>query len=196
MLGEDCPIPLTHVENIRATGTPFFRSPERAFRALAALTRLSNTPVAITPAARSAGATARVGHRSRIPREAIARASGSEDASGPPRAIAGRGFEGCGGDRVSACAESTVEPPAAQIGSGRGGARHSRWRVVAFGLVDHAGPTGCRAPRRGARWDAARTNERCGHRDHCRRAKRGRLGSGHPGRARRHPARSCCRMWS
>ncbi len=54
MLGEDCPIPLTHVENIRATGTPFFRSPERAFQALAALKGLSQSPVAIAPAARTA----------------------------------------------------------------------------------------------------------------------------------------------
>jgi acyl-CoA synthetase (NDP forming) len=45
MLGEECPIPLAHVDRIRNTGTPFFRSPERAFRALAAvkkLARLSN----------------------------------------------------------------------------------------------------------------------------------------------------------
>ncbi|NLG78071.1 MAG: acetate--CoA ligase family protein [Xanthomonadaceae bacterium] len=42
MLGEDCPIPLTHVDELRATGTPFFRSPERAFRALAAVKRLAN----------------------------------------------------------------------------------------------------------------------------------------------------------
>jgi acyl-CoA synthetase (NDP forming) len=55
MLGEDCPIPMTHVENIRATGTPFFRSPERAFRALAALTRLGQAPTEIAPAARRAG---------------------------------------------------------------------------------------------------------------------------------------------
>jgi acyl-CoA synthetase (NDP forming) len=54
MLGEDCPIPMTHVENIRATGTPFFRSPERAFRALAALTQLGRTPTEIAPAARRA----------------------------------------------------------------------------------------------------------------------------------------------
>ncbi len=39
MLGEDCPIPEVHVEAVRATGAPFFRSPERAFRALAQLTR-------------------------------------------------------------------------------------------------------------------------------------------------------------
>ena len=57
MLGEDCPIPATHVEKIRNTGTPFFRSPERAFRALAALKRLSRPPAAIAPAARSASAT-------------------------------------------------------------------------------------------------------------------------------------------
>jgi acetate---CoA ligase (ADP-forming) len=54
MLGEDCPIPATHVEKIRNTGTPFFRSPERAFRALAALKRLSRPPTDIAPAARSA----------------------------------------------------------------------------------------------------------------------------------------------
>src|SRR5690606_28700897 len=42
MLGEDCPIPLIDVDELRATGTPFFRSPERAFRALAAVKRLAN----------------------------------------------------------------------------------------------------------------------------------------------------------
>lgn len=41
MLGEDCPIPLAYVDKIRDTGTPFFRSPERAFRALAAVKRLA-----------------------------------------------------------------------------------------------------------------------------------------------------------
>ena len=50
MLGEDCPIPLAYVDRIRATGTPFFRSPERAFRALAALKGLSRTPSVIAPA--------------------------------------------------------------------------------------------------------------------------------------------------
>jgi acyl-CoA synthetase (NDP forming) len=62
MLGEDCPIPPAYVERIRETGTPFFRSPERAFRALAAvkgLSRLSELTLAdampadaISPAAR------------------------------------------------------------------------------------------------------------------------------------------------
>jgi acyl-CoA synthetase (NDP forming) len=41
MLGEDCPIPPEHVEQIRNAGAPFFRSPERAFRALAAVKRLA-----------------------------------------------------------------------------------------------------------------------------------------------------------
>jgi acyl-CoA synthetase (NDP forming) len=41
MLGEDCPIPLAYVDKMRDTGTPFFRSPERAFRALAAVKRLA-----------------------------------------------------------------------------------------------------------------------------------------------------------
>jgi acyl-CoA synthetase (NDP forming) len=41
MLGEDCSIPLAYVDKIRDTGTPFFRSPERAFRALAAVKRLA-----------------------------------------------------------------------------------------------------------------------------------------------------------
>jgi acyl-CoA synthetase (NDP forming) len=45
MLGEDCPIPGAHIDAIRATGTPFFRSPERAFRALAALA----APIAAAP---------------------------------------------------------------------------------------------------------------------------------------------------
>lgn len=42
MLGEDCQIPERHVTDVRATGTPFFRSPERAFRALAQLTKPNN----------------------------------------------------------------------------------------------------------------------------------------------------------
>jgi acyl-CoA synthetase (NDP forming) len=54
MLGEDSPVPMTHVERVRATGTPFFRSPERAFRALAALKRMVAKPVAIPLAERSA----------------------------------------------------------------------------------------------------------------------------------------------
>jgi acetate---CoA ligase (ADP-forming) len=53
MLGEDCPIPAAYVDRIRDTGTPFFRSPERAFRALAALKGLARIPVAIPAAARS-----------------------------------------------------------------------------------------------------------------------------------------------
>ncbi|HEY0940138.1 MAG TPA: acetate--CoA ligase family protein [Steroidobacter sp.] len=55
MLGEDCPIPPEHVDGLRSTGTPFFRSPERAFRALAAVKRLARwsnvTSTAATPAA-------------------------------------------------------------------------------------------------------------------------------------------------
>ena len=53
MLGEDCPIPIAYVDRIRNTGTPFFRSPERAFRALAALKGLARVPAAIAPAAPS-----------------------------------------------------------------------------------------------------------------------------------------------
>ncbi|MEP7245594.1 MAG: acetate--CoA ligase family protein [Gammaproteobacteria bacterium] len=56
MLGEDCPIPLSFVDGIRATGTPFFRSPERAFRALAALKELARKPSAITLTVRSGAA--------------------------------------------------------------------------------------------------------------------------------------------
>ncbi|HEY6924073.1 MAG TPA: CoA-binding protein, partial [Steroidobacteraceae bacterium] len=51
MLGEDCPIPSAYVDRIRATGTPFFRSPERAFRALAALKKLARVPPPIAPVA-------------------------------------------------------------------------------------------------------------------------------------------------
>jgi acyl-CoA synthetase (NDP forming) len=54
MLGEDCPIPAAHVDRIRNTGTPFFRSPERAFRALAALKRLGRMSVRSLPGARDA----------------------------------------------------------------------------------------------------------------------------------------------
>lgn len=54
MLGEDCPIPEGHVARIRDTGTPFFRSPERAFRALVALKGLELEPAVIAPPARPA----------------------------------------------------------------------------------------------------------------------------------------------
>ena len=54
MLGEDCPIPAAHVDRIRNTGTPFFRSPERAFRALAALKGLGRMSARILPAAGNA----------------------------------------------------------------------------------------------------------------------------------------------
>ena len=52
MLGEDCPIPPHYVEQIRNTGTPFFRSPERAFRALAAVKKLARSFESIPTAAR------------------------------------------------------------------------------------------------------------------------------------------------
>jgi acetate---CoA ligase (ADP-forming) len=55
MLGEDCPIPQAYVDRIRAAGVPFFRSPERAFRALAALKGMRN-PTAIKPPAGGIGA--------------------------------------------------------------------------------------------------------------------------------------------
>jgi acetate---CoA ligase (ADP-forming) len=57
MLGEDCPIPAAHVDRIRNTGTPFFRSPERAFRALAALKGIGRMSTRI-PAAPRNSATA------------------------------------------------------------------------------------------------------------------------------------------
>ena len=63
MLGEDCPIPADYVEKIRKTGTPFFRSPERAFRALAALKAFARQPAAIAPAARSVVAARSVAAR-------------------------------------------------------------------------------------------------------------------------------------
>ena len=56
MLGEDCPIPAAYVDKIRDTGTPFFRSPERAFRALAALKGLAWIPAALAPPARNVAA--------------------------------------------------------------------------------------------------------------------------------------------
>lgn len=56
MLGEDCPIPTALVDQIRETGTPFFRSPERAFRALAALKKMARTPATIGHAARGSEA--------------------------------------------------------------------------------------------------------------------------------------------
>ena len=53
MLGEDCPIPEGYVARIRDTGTPFFRSPERAFRTLVALKGLERTPDALALAVRN-----------------------------------------------------------------------------------------------------------------------------------------------
>jgi acyl-CoA synthetase (NDP forming) len=61
MLGEDCPIPAQYVDKIRNTGTPFFRSPERAFRALAALKTIARKPPALKAAARSAAAPLKPG---------------------------------------------------------------------------------------------------------------------------------------
>lgn len=50
MLGEDAPVPQDYVEEIRAAGVPFFRSPERALRALALLSRHAALPPADTTA--------------------------------------------------------------------------------------------------------------------------------------------------
>lgn len=55
MLGEDCAIPQRHIDAIRAIGVPFFRSPERAFRALAAL-QAAPPPARRVPPARSGDA--------------------------------------------------------------------------------------------------------------------------------------------
>jgi acetate---CoA ligase (ADP-forming) len=43
MLGEDTPVPAEIVRAVRASGVPFFRSPERALRALARFTAWANT---------------------------------------------------------------------------------------------------------------------------------------------------------
>jgi acyl-CoA synthetase (NDP forming) len=56
MLGEDCPIPMAYVDQIRELGTPFFRSPERAFRALASLKRLARLSDVIPAVARGVAA--------------------------------------------------------------------------------------------------------------------------------------------
>lgn len=56
MLGEDTPIPQTFVDEIRAAGVPYFRSPERALRAVARLSHhaatisSAGTPLPIAPA--------------------------------------------------------------------------------------------------------------------------------------------------
>jgi acyl-CoA synthetase (NDP forming) len=46
MLGEDAPVPDDVIEEFRALGVPFFRSPDRAMRALAAFTRLGQAQAA------------------------------------------------------------------------------------------------------------------------------------------------------
>ena len=158
MLGEDCPIPAAYVERIRNTGTPFFRSPERAFRALAALKGLARQPAAIAPAvgsvavatrgdvgcrARRCRRRARAGGRSRVPREGIARGPRFEDAAEPPRGVVGGCVGGRRGARISAGVEGTVEPSAPQIGGRSGCPRHSRWRLVTVGVGLDAGPVGC-----------------------------------------------------
>ena len=55
MLGEDTPIPQEYVDDIRRAGVPFFRSPERALRAIATLSRWKDRGLAVgeplTPAA-------------------------------------------------------------------------------------------------------------------------------------------------
>jgi acyl-CoA synthetase (NDP forming) len=46
MLGEDAPVPEDVIQDFRALGVPFFRSPDRAMRALAAFTRLGRAHAA------------------------------------------------------------------------------------------------------------------------------------------------------
>ena len=48
MLGEDTPIPQEYVDDIRRAGVPFFRSPERALRAIATLSRWQDRGVVDT----------------------------------------------------------------------------------------------------------------------------------------------------
>ena len=47
MLGEDTPIPQEYVDDIRRAGVPFFRSPERALRAIATLSRWQDRGLAL-----------------------------------------------------------------------------------------------------------------------------------------------------
>lgn len=46
MLGEDAPIPAEYIDAIRAAGVPYFRSPERVMRAVAAVARWQDRAVA------------------------------------------------------------------------------------------------------------------------------------------------------
>jgi acyl-CoA synthetase (NDP forming) len=56
MLGEDVPVPAEIIAELRALAVPFFRSPERALRALARVTEFAaRTTAAMTPATPSAG---------------------------------------------------------------------------------------------------------------------------------------------
>ena len=47
MLGEDAPIPQEYVDDIRRAGVPFFRSPERALRAIATVARWQDRGLAV-----------------------------------------------------------------------------------------------------------------------------------------------------
>ncbi|CAG4882314.1 CoA-binding protein [Georgfuchsia toluolica] len=47
MLGEDTPIPQEYIDEIRQAGVPFFRSPERALRAIATLSRWKDRGLAV-----------------------------------------------------------------------------------------------------------------------------------------------------
>jgi acyl-CoA synthetase (NDP forming) len=56
MLGEDAPIPAAIIDEIRNAGIPFFRSPERALRALARFSAWAGAAYETTPSAATASA--------------------------------------------------------------------------------------------------------------------------------------------
>lgn len=54
-LGDEAPMPPEFLDEVRAAGVPFFRSPERAMRAFSNIARLQHQPVLPQPAAVSGG---------------------------------------------------------------------------------------------------------------------------------------------
>lgn len=79
MLGEDAPIPADIIKAVREAGVPFFRSPERALRAIARFTRWAE-------ASHSEGALAPSGNAERLPSGVILEYAAKEllEAAGIP----------------------------------------------------------------------------------------------------------------
>ena len=195
MLGEDSEVPPEIIAKLRGLDVPFFRSPERALRALARLAGLQ----APAPASSARPAIERADQR--LPAGVIPEyvAKGLLAEAGIPVPRAELVSDLAGARQVAARIGYPVVLKAQSAGARpqeRGGRRRSRPRRRR-GARARLGPAPCRyrrgAPGSAARWRAGRGDGAPGRRAHRGGARRSRLGPGSGRRPGRRVGRGAAR---